>query len=128
MLILASPLLVSLTLELALATTTAPAGAPSPAHHHAARTQLAQWRGPRQAPPPPRVERVEPRRGQVWIPGRYEWRDNRYLWAGGRWEREQPGRRWHPGRWQWQGNGYAWIEGEWVDAAPFAGAVVVENT
>jgi len=34
------------------------------------------------APPPPRVEVVPaPRRGQVWVPGYWDWRGHRHVWA-----------------------------------------------
>src|SRR5580765_6938738 len=64
------------------------------------------WQGhPVQAPPPPpQVERVEPRRGWVWVAGNYEWRGGRYVWEPGHWERERPGWRWREGRWDRRGN------------------------
>jgi hypothetical protein len=91
-----------------------------PAPVAAARLQLAQgFRAePVAPPPPPREERVEPRRGWVWVQGNYEMRDGRYFWVGGHWERERPGWRWQPGRWEMRGRRYFWVPGAWVAAAP----------
>src|SRR5262245_51973098 len=49
---------------------------------------------PREAPPAPKQERVAPRAGFVWQPGRWDWRGRRWEWIDGRWERERPGKRW----------------------------------
>src|SRR6516162_8203346 len=110
--------MIALTLPITLLVTVSSPAAPSAAQHQLGPTlQLAQgWRGqPRQPPPPPPVrERVEHRRGQVWIPGNHEWRDGRYVWAGGHWEAERPGWRYVPGRWDYQGDHYVWIGGTWV--------------
>src|SRR5262249_35314446 len=81
------------------------------------------WRGtPVGPPPPPRVERVRPRRGFFWVDGRYDWRDGRYVWLGGRWERVRPGQHWHPGRWDHHGDRYLWIDGSWEDGAAYTPA------
>ena len=39
---------------------------------------------PREAPPPPRVEKVARRNGWVWIDGNWEWRHGRWEWQAGR--------------------------------------------
>jgi hypothetical protein len=61
----------------------------------------------REAPPPPRAERVPaPRRGYVWAPGHWEWRHGQHQWQRGTWVRERRGYTyrepvWHErdGRW-----------------------------
>jgi len=83
------------------------------------------WRG---SPPPPPVERVEPRKGFVWIDGNYEWRDGRYVWMGGHYEPERAGRRWHGGHWDWQRDHYVWIRGNWIDSQGYAPGPVVVQT
>ncbi|MFL6674137.1 MAG: YXWGXW repeat-containing protein [Massilia sp.] len=69
----------------------------------------------REAPPPPRDERVpEARRGHVWAPGHYEYRNHHYVWTRGHWVRERRGYvyntpTWHErdGRWVQQRGGWA---------------------
>ena len=91
----------------------------SPSHPAAAAVQVAQEFGEPNAPPPsPVEERMEMRRGHVWVPGNYEWRRGRWAWRRGHFEREQPGRRWQPGRWEMQGRRYVWIPGTWIGEAP----------
>ena len=52
------------------------------------------------APPPPRVEVVPaPRRGMVWAPGHWEWRNNRHTWVRGVWMRERAGYRYREPAW-----------------------------
>lgn len=44
------------------------------------------------APPPLRVETAPAaRRGYVWTPGYWNWRNNRHVWVAGRYVRERPG-------------------------------------
>jgi hypothetical protein len=81
--------------------------------------------GPREAPPPPRADRVEVRAGFVWTAGRWDWRGGKWEWLPGHLEREQPGRRWNPGRWDRQGDRWVLVEGGWVDGAAPPPAVVV---
>jgi hypothetical protein len=71
---------------------------------------------PRYAPPAIRVEVVRPRRGYFWVGGRYDWRDNNYVWAPGYYQAVQPGRVWVDGRWDLQADGYVWIDGYWQDS------------
>src|SRR5579862_1197613 len=73
------------------------------------------WRGTPPTPPPPPAERVERRKGFVWVQGDYQLRGTAYFWQGGHLERERPEARWHPGRWEWQGNQYAWVLGQWIN-------------
>ena len=70
---------------------------------------------PREAPPPPRAERVAKRRGFVWVPGHWEWKNNRWEWEAGRWERERAGKRWRERRWEKQGDVWVKIDGDWVE-------------
>jgi len=52
------------------------------------------------APPDLRVEPVpEPRRGYVWVPGYWEWRNRHHVWISGRWLRERKGYHWVPDGW-----------------------------
>jgi len=55
--------------------------------------------GPREAPPPPREERVIVRPGYSWNAGHYEWRHHRYVWVHGRHIRERRGYDWYRGEW-----------------------------
>src|SRR5258705_8676689 len=50
------------------------------------------------APPEARYEVVPaPRAGYVWAPGYYNYRNGRYVWTGGHWERERHWQYWPPG-------------------------------
>jgi hypothetical protein len=71
---------------------------------------------PTKPPPAPREERVQPRRGFIWVAGHYDWRDGEYVWVEGSWERERGGKRWRDGRWDNQGGRYVWNPGDWEDA------------
>ena len=63
------------------------------------------------APPAPRYEVVPaPRRGMVWTPGHWEWRQKRHVWVPGVWMKARPGYvytqpTWQErnGRWDWRG-------------------------
>lgn len=66
------------------------------------------------APPPPRVEVVPaPRRGQVWVPGYWDWRGHRHVWAAGHWERARPGYYYAPTQWVQVGNHWERRGGNW---------------
>ena len=71
----------------------------------------------RQAPPAPRVERMpEARRGQVWVPGHWDWRSNRYVWVKGKYMRDRKGYMYDAPTWEerdgrWQRTGGAWRRG-----------------
>ncbi|MDB4963059.1 MAG: hypothetical protein JWP01_3058 [Myxococcales bacterium] len=68
---------------------------------------------PTVAPPPPRAEQVQQRRGYVFVNGRWDWRNGNWAWVDGHWEREKANSVWLPGRWELQGNYYVWVEGRW---------------
>ncbi len=66
------------------------------------------------APPPPRIEHAPPpRRGQVWVPGYWEWRGNRHVWRSGYFIAARPGQIYRPpvwvergGRWEFERRGW----------------------
>lgn len=68
----------------------------------------------REAPPAPRAERMpEARRGYVWAPGHWAWKNERHVWVRGKYIRERKGYaynapRWHQrdGRWQLTGGNW----------------------
>src|SRR5579871_2326754 len=80
------------------------------------------WRGTPSPPPAPPVERVQRRRGFVWVQGDYELRDGAYFWVRGHLERAPEGRSWHAGRWEWQGDRYVWMRGQWLDGSAYSPA------
>jgi hypothetical protein len=74
--------------------------------------------GPREAPPPVRLERFEPRAGYAWVPGRWQWHRGRYEWMNGHYEREHMGKKWREGRWERRGDAFVFVDGEWIDLGP----------
>lgn len=75
-------------------------------------------RGPREAPPPIRVETHEASRpGYIWVAGSWEWRGGRWEWTAGRWERERAKQRWLEGRWERRGDRWEYVDGRW-DTVP----------
>lgn len=74
-------------------------------------------RFPNVAPPAPRVERRgPPRRGFVWVDGRWDWQRGSWVWVRGHWERARPGKMWQPGRWEQRGDHWEWTAEAWLDA------------
>lgn len=77
---------------------TALTGAITPAQAATQATVIVQS-GPQQgivipAPPPPRREAVpHARKGQVWVPGYWDWRGHRHVWVAGHFEKVRPGYR-----------------------------------
>jgi hypothetical protein len=68
------------------------------------------------APPPPRRERMERRPGRdyVFVKGAYDWRDSRWEWVPGRWDRpESRGSRWIVARYVRDGGSYRYEPGHW---------------
>ena len=72
------------------------------------------------APPAARFERHAERRGYLWIPGNYEWRNDNYVWVGGRYEAERRGYRWREPRWESRDGAYIRVEGDWAAMGPTA--------
>lgn len=72
----------------------------------------------RQAPPPLRAERVpEPRRGQTWLAGHWEWRNKHHVWVGGTWIRDRRGYHYNAPAWaerngRWEMTRGAWVRGQ----------------
>lgn len=76
--------------------------------------------GPRLAPPPPRAERVgSPRRGYVWVAGTWDWRNNRYVWVRGHYERSRAGKRWRQHNWEERDGAWVRVDGSWDDAPQY---------
>ena len=71
-----------------------------------------QWQ--HRAPPPPRYEAApRPRRGQVWVPGHWEWRGHRHVWHAGYWTKARPGYHYREPRWEQHGNRWEMRPGGW---------------
>ena len=82
-----------------------PNGAPPPNDHR-----------PHAPPPPPRAESSLAKAGFVWIPGRWDWKNDQWAWLDGHWERERAGKRWRPAEWRNQDNAWVLVDGDWIDA------------
>ena len=64
--------------------------------------------------PPVEVRGAVPGPGWVWIPGRYQWQPNGFLWQVGHWDRVPRGKqRWERGHWNHDRRGWYWMEGRW---------------
>ncbi|MEO8707012.1 MAG: hypothetical protein ABI867_43695, partial [Kofleriaceae bacterium] len=73
---------------------------------------------PTTAPPPPPNDRIPPLAAdQVWIPGRHEWRNNRWEWKSGAIDRKRPGQRLQLGVWVKKNDRFEWTEPQWVAEA-----------
>jgi hypothetical protein len=70
-------------------------------------------------PPPPRDAIVNPGPGQVWIPGRYEFRNGNYQWKSGFLDKPRAGHRFNAGRWEEHNGRWEFHEGGWVAASEF---------
>ena len=97
-----------------IATAGAPRSAAAKPHDHHHEAPAAD--GPTEAPPPPKDEAVHPRRGYVWVRGRYQWRHGAWKWTAGHFQRHKRGKRWTDGHWDARGGTYAWTDGAWTDA------------
>src|SRR5476651_820078 len=68
-------------------------------------------------PPPDRYEVIPaPRRGYVWSPGYWDWRNNKHVWVRGSSVRERAGYSYQPHRWvesngRWTQERSRWNEG-----------------
>jgi hypothetical protein len=71
-----------------------------------------------ESPPPLRHEVIveRPSVTHVWISGYWDWREGRYVWIPGRWERPPRERVvWVEPRWERRGNGYVFVDGYWKE-------------
>lgn len=67
------------------------------------------------APPAPRYEVVPaPRRGQVWVPGHWEWNRRHYTWVGGYFVQARPGYHYAQPQWVQHGNRWGYERGGWT--------------
>ena len=72
----------------------------------------------REAPPPPRDEIApQARRGYVWAPGHWEWRNRRHVWVKGTWVRERRGYYYNAPTWverngRWEMRRGTWVRGQ----------------
>jgi hypothetical protein len=90
-----------------------PEPAPGPkVRDHRGKAEVKAY--PVEPPPAPQPEKVEARKGYVWVAGHYRWEGGGYRWVKGHWERARAKQVWRAGRWERQGDRYIWIEGEWV--------------
>src|SRR5262249_27575836 len=74
---------------------------------------------PSQAPPPPREEKWEPRRGFLYVKGRWDWRNGNWEWVPGRWERERAGKRAGGARGEWRDGLCARVDGDGIGAGVY---------
>lgn len=82
--------------------------------------------GPTSEPPAIKPERPAPKRGQVWIAGRWEWKGGRWEWTAGRYEAVRPKEVWTPGRWEQKGRRWVWVDGSWGVAGGGGVSISVE--
>lgn len=75
------------------------------------------------APPPPRYE-AAPRllANQVWVPGRWNWIGNQYVWQRGHSERARTDYVYAPGRWVPADGGWRWSDEKWSKKSQHARA------
>ena len=97
---------------------TALAGAITPAQAATQATVIVQS-DPQQgivipAPPPPRREAVpQARKGQVWVPGYWDWRGHRHVWVAGHFEKVRPGYRYRTPQWEQRDGRWELHRGGW---------------
>ena len=97
---------------------TALTGTITPAQAATAATVIVQS-GPQHgivipAPPPPRREAVpQARKGQVWVPGYWDWRGHRHVWVAGHFEKVRPGYRYRTPQWEQRDGRWELHRGGW---------------
>ena len=65
-------------------------------------------------PPPVRAEKWDPRPGQVWVRGHWEWRDGKHEWVSGHYVPERRGYRYRDDRWVMHDEGkWTYQRGGW---------------
>jgi hypothetical protein len=68
----------------------------------------------RRAPPEARYEAVpQARRGMLWVPGHWDWRNNRHVWVRGVWVRERAGYHYRQPAWVERDGRWAMERGNW---------------
>ena len=77
----------------------------------------AKDRGVRIAPPPPREEVVVDRRGHVWVPGHWEYKNGKYKWKKGHLVKARRGYHYAEPTWverdgRWYREGGTWRRGD----------------
>jgi hypothetical protein len=75
---------------------------------------------PTQAPPSPREERFQNRRGFTWVPGHWDWENGQWQWVAGKYERERRGKRWRNVRWELKDGAWVRVDGSWDEDVPVA--------
>lgn len=50
---------------------------------------------------------------QTWIPGSWQYRENRYAWRAGSWVTARPNWCWTPSYYRWAPRGYVYVDGYW---------------
>lgn len=70
---------------------------------------------PDREPPSLREERSAPRRGYVWVRGKWNWSNGDWQWTAGHYERERADARWEDGRWEQREGRWQWSDGGWRD-------------
>lgn len=69
----------------------------------------------REAPPQPRSERTPPpRRGYLWVPGHWDWKQNHHAWVKGSWLRDRPGYVYHQPTWEERDGRWHMARGNWA--------------
>ena len=59
------------------------------------------------------VRPAKPTPKAVWIPGRWQWRGNKYVWVAGYWDKKPRGKGWAVGHWDKRPSGWMWVPGHW---------------
>ena len=54
-----------------------------------------------------------PAQDQIWAPGSWIWRENRYMWRPGFWMTGNPDWTWVPAHYSWTPSGYVYFNGYW---------------
>jgi hypothetical protein len=70
---------------------------------------------PHQPPPPNRAETATMKPGFVWVTGRWDWKDDKWAWIDGHYERQRAHKRWREARWEAKDGAYALVDGDWID-------------
>ena len=53
------------------------------------------------------------KRAQIWIPGQWIEKNNKYIWKKGYWANKRPGYIFIQGYWEKEKRGWIWKAGEW---------------